>query len=281
MSYSAWEPYDSFGGTPVDTFFSQGSQFQQAKQNFMPASRTPDQNPMAGTNNSYPVMQSKKMDVIDQQAVQQQPVQQVQQQPKETSVKVPPAPAQGPSKWADISDYYQVNDYVYIAIAVLIVDVFVMFLVRYFPDVFGKSINIWYNRFKLSAVISDVLIIVLGFGIARYIYTEYIYPNYDWNPTYFTGLSVVVQIIHDVLFYFGVIKQVPQGHNGMIDVFKDYAASGGAKVIGADSAMMVGSSILSMLLKTAPAHITAFIGILSVYIVPYILETKNEYSGAV
>ena len=276
MSYSAWEPYDSFGGdNGSSNFFTQGSQFQQAKQNFMPPSRTPDQNPMA------PMMQTKKMDVIDQQAVQQQAPVQVPQQVQQTSVEIPAKPSQGPSKWADISDYYQVNDYVYIAIAVLIVDVFVMFLVRYFPDVFGKSINIWYNRFKLSAVLSDVLIIVLGFGIARYIYTEYIYPNYDWNPTYFTGLSVVVQIIHDVLFYFGVIKQVPQGHNGMIDVFKDYAASGGAKVIGADSAMMVGSSILSMLLKTAPAHITAFVGILSVYIVPYILETKNEYSGAV
>ena len=281
MSYSAWEPYDSFGGTPVNNFFTQGSQFQEAKQNFMPASRTPDQNPMAGNNNSYPVMQTKKMDMVDQQAVQQQPPVQVPQQAQQTSVEIPAKPQQSSSKWADISDYYQVNDYIYIAIAVVIVDVFVMFLVRYFPDVFGKAINIWYNRFKLSAVLSDVLIIVLGFGIARYIYTEYIYPNYDWNPTYFTGLSVVVQVIHDILFYLGVIKQVPQGHNGMIDVFKDYAGSGGAKVIGADSAMMIGSSVLSMLLKAAPAHLTAFIGILSVYIVPYILETKNEYSGAV
>jgi hypothetical protein len=192
-----------------------------------------------------------------------------------------PVPNQQPSssKWKDISDYYEVSDWVFIGIAVLLVDVIVLFLIRFFPDVFGKAINIWYNRFKLSAVISDVFIILLGFGISRYIYTEYIYPNYDWNPVYFTGLSVVVQVIHDILFYFGVIKPITPGHNAMIDVFKSYSESGGAKVIAADSGMMIASSFFSMALKAAPAHITAFIGLLAVYVVPYILETRNEFSG--
>lgn len=196
------------------------------------------------------------------------------------NVKVPdPSVQQSQSKWKDISDYYEVSDWVFLGIAVLLVDVLVLFLVRFFPDVFGKAINIWYNRFKLSAVISDVFIILLGFGIARYIYTEYIYPKYDWNPVYFTGLTVLVQIVHDVLFYFGVIKPITPGHNAMMDVFKTYAESGGAKVIAADSAMMVASSFFSMALKAAPAHITAFIGLLTVYVVPYILETRNEFSG--
>ena len=191
-----------------------------------------------------------------------------------------PVPAQQTgSKWKDISDYYEVSDWVFLGIAVLLVDVLVLFLIRFFPDVFGKAINIWYNRFKLSAVISDVFIILLGFGISRYIYTEYIYPNYDWNPLYFTGLSVVVQVIHDILFYFGVIKPITPGHNAMMDVFKQYSESGGAKVVAADSAMMIASSFFSMALKAAPAHITAFIGLLTVYVVPYILETRNEYSG--
>jgi hypothetical protein len=198
--------------------------------------------------------------------------------PGSKNVPVPP-PSQEGSKWKDISDYYEVSDWVFLGIAVLLVDVLVLFLIRFFPDVFGKAINIWYNRFKLSAVISDVFIILLGFGIARYIYTEYIYPKYDWNPIYFTGLSVVVQVIHDILFYFGVIKPITPGHNAMMDVFKTYSESGGAKVIAADSAMMIASSFFSMALKAAPAHITAFIGLLTFYVVPYILETRNEFSG--
>ncbi len=200
--------------------------------------------------------------------------------PKETEqVQLPPAPAPGPSKVPDVSDHYEVSDWVYIGIAVLLVDVLVLFLIRFFPDFFGKTINLWYNRFKLSAVLADVLIIMIGFGIARYIYTEYIYPNYDWNPAYFTGLAVVVQIIHDILFYFGVIKTVPRGQNAMMDVFKDYAESGGAKVIAADSAMMIGSSFFSMALKAMPAPWIPMVGLLVAYSVPFILETKNEFSG--
>lgn len=190
-----------------------------------------------------------------------------------------PQQAPSASSWKDISDYYEVSDWWYIVAAVIAVDVIVMFLVRFFPELFGKTINIWYNRFKLEAVLADVVIILIGFGLARYAYTEWIYPRFDWNPAYFTGLSVVIQVIHDVLFYFGIIKTVPSGQNAMIDVFKDYSEAGGAKVIAADSAMMAGSSILSMLLKAAPPHLTVFFGLVAVYCVPYLLEVKNNYSG--
>ena len=197
------------------------------------------------------------------------------------NVAVPPPAPTGPSKLPDVSDHYEVNDWVYIGIAVLLVDVIVMFLIRFFPDFFGKTINVWYNRFKLSAVLADVLIIMIGFGIARYIYTEYIYQKYDWNPAYFTGLAVVVQVIHDILFYFGVIKTVPRGQNAMMDVFKDYAEAGGAKVIAADSAMMIGSSFFSMALKAMPMPWIPMVGLLVAYTVPFILETKNEFAGMV
>ncbi len=62
----------------------------------------------------------------------------------------------------------------------------------------------------------------------------------------------------------------------MMDVFKDYAASGGAKVLAADAAMMVGSSILSIVLKGAAPHLTAAFGLLTLYALPYILYTKPQ-----
>jgi len=182
------------------------------------------------------------------------------------------------SRWADISEFEEVNDWLYIGLAVLAVDVVVIGLVRFFPAIFGKSLNLWYNRFKLSAVIADVVIIMLGIGIARYAYTEWIYPTYDWNPLYFTGTTVVVQLIHDVLFYLGIIRQVPYGHNAMIDVFKEYS-SGGAKILAGDAGMIASSNVIAMLLKAAPPHLTAFIGLLIVYTLPYILETRNNYSN--
>lgn len=204
----------------------------------------------------------------------------VAQNPESKAVPLQQQPA-GPSKWKDISEYEEVLDWVYIVVAVLMVEVFVIFLTRFYPDLLGKTLNIWYNRFKLSAVLADVLIILIGFGISRYVYTEYVYPTKDWDPVYFTGTAVGVQVLHDLLFYFGVIRQVPTGHNGMIDVFKTYAESGGAKIIAADSAMMIGSSVISMLLKAAQPHVVVATALVTAYALPYILETRNEFSNIV
>jgi hypothetical protein len=197
--------------------------------------------------------------------------------PEVNNVQVP-TPQPKKSIWSDISDYEDLTDFAYIGIAVLVVDALVLFLIRYFPGVFGKSINVWYNRFKLNAVIADVFIIVIGFAVARYIYSEYIYPTYDWNALYFTATATVTQIIHDIGFYFGIVKPIPAGHNAMIDIFKMYGEEVGVKGIASDSGLMIASSGLAMILKTAPAHITALVGLIGMYMVPYILETRNQFS---
>ena len=197
------------------------------------------------------------------------------QQPQETK---PQQEHQKKSTWADISEYEEIRDWIYIFLGILVTEVILLFLVRYFPEFFGKFLNIWYNRFKLSAVLADVFIIALGIGISRYVYTEFIYPKHDWSPLYFTGLTVVVQVLHDILFYMGVIQQVPKGQNAMIDVFKEYASSAGSRAILGDSALMISSVGLAMIFKGMEAHSTAFLGILAVYALPYILETRNDYS---
>jgi hypothetical protein len=182
-------------------------------------------------------------------------------------------------KGADISNYRIVSDFTYIFLAVLAVDVIVIFLVRYYPDFFGTTINRWYDLFGLNAVIADVVIIVIGFAIARYVYTLYVKRKFaagKWSPAIFTGTLVGTQLLHDLAFYYGIITQIPRGHNLMMDVFKDYAASGGVKVLAADAAMMVGSSILSIVLKGAAPHLTAAFGLLTLYALPYILYTKPQ-----
>lgn len=180
-------------------------------------------------------------------------------------------------KGADISNYKDTMDFFYIFLAVLAVDVIVIFLVRFYPNFFGSYINKWYDLFGLSAVIADVVIIVIGFAIARYAYSFYIKKKFaggKWSPAIFTGTLVVTQLLHDLGFYYGVITQVPRSTNLMLDVFKDYAASGGYKILAADAGMMVGSSILSIVLKGAAPHLTALFGLLTLYALPYILYQK-------
>jgi hypothetical protein len=124
----------------------------------------------------------------------------------------------------------------------------------------------------------DITSILIGFGIARYIYTEYVYPKNDWNQWYFTGLAILVQVTHDFLFYLGVIRQVPEGQNGIVDLLKKYADNGSWRVVAADSVMMAGTSVGAMLLKAFPLHGVIFLGLAGAYALPYFMEVRNEFS---
>lgn len=190
-----------------------------------------------------------------------------------------PQPVPTKTEWADISEYEELNDWYFLVVAVLIIEVVTLAAIRFFPSFFGKAVNVWYNRFNLNAVASDMLIILLGFGLSRYIYSEWIYPKYDWNPLYFTGLSVVIQVVHDALFYLGIVTQIPVGSNSIIDLLKGYGQEVGAKAILADSVMMTGTSLATMALKSAAPHLVLFVGLLSAYAIPFVLAKKNEYSN--
>jgi hypothetical protein len=174
----------------------------------------------------------------------------------------------------DISDYKEVSDIPLLFFAILTIDVTVLFLTRYFPGFFGKPLNDWYTKFGLAAVLSDVLVILIGFLIARYLYTWYFKAEYGWNPLTFAGLLVAVQAVHDFLFYIGVILPIPKGHNDMMDVFKAYAASAGGKIIGGDALLMLGSLGVALWFKTQPSHIVASVSVLVSYALTYILFTK-------
>jgi hypothetical protein len=203
----------------------------------------------------------------------------MQKKPSLAEEDVDIGPIKGPSQ-PDIGNYKQVYDLVYILIAILIVDVAVIFLVRYSPEMFGSVLNKWYDVFGLNGVIMDVGIIFIVFMLARYVYTGYVKEKFadgKWCPYKFVATLVGLQVFHDLLFYYGVINQLPRGHNSVIDTFKDYSVKGPV-VIAGDSVMMIASAGIAMLLKSQPTHIVASVGSLFAYVVPYILYTKNVYS---
>ena len=146
------------------------------------------------------------------------------------------------------------------------VDFVVIVLSKFFP--LTKTLGTWYADFGLVAMGSDILIIVLGIALA-----QLLVPGIKgWN---LVGLSVLIQVIHDVLFYVLVILGVPTGQNAIIDLFKKYAAEGSWKIIVADSAMVASSVLLMEWLdaKYTDSQI-AFAGILAVYSLLYIIYTK-------
>ena len=146
------------------------------------------------------------------------------------------------------------------------VDFAVIVLSKFFP--LTRALGTWYSKFGLVAIGSDILIIVLGIALAMLIS-----PGISgWN---LVRLSVLIQIVHDVLFYFIVILGVPAGQNAIIDLFKSYAAEGSWKIIVADAGMVAASVFLMEYLENnVPSDQIKFLGILAVYSLLYILYTK-------
>ena len=60
----------------------------------------------------------------------------------------------------------------------------------------------------------------------------------------------------------------------MIDVFKDYAAENGGKILAADALLMTGGVVGSMILKGLPTHINVMTLIITLYSLCFILYTK-------
>jgi hypothetical protein len=179
----------------------------------------------------------------------------------------------------DISDYYNVNDTLLIIFATLMAETILIFLVRYLPSLFSKELNHWYSDFTWTAVLSDISIIVLGFLLTRYIYTTWIKPSYGWNPLLFLGLLVVLQVIHDLLFYAAIILPIPIGHNNVIDLLKKYSLHDGPKIIGGDALLMLMAAFVAFYYKSEPLHVIVTASIFAIYNLTYILHTKSPYES--
>jgi hypothetical protein len=174
---------------------------------------------------------------------------------------------------ANLGNYKAIEDWWFILPAIWFVDTVVIFLARFFPQYLGKPLNEWYDEFGLAASISDVLIIAIVIAITRYIYTIFFMEEEGWSIWYFIGLAILIQIIHDLIFAFGVIKPIPQGHNSMIDVFKKYMQHGPV-IVAADAAMVAGSIGLAAYLKNRDYHYTISVALLTGYSLTYILYTN-------
>jgi uncharacterized protein YacL len=125
----------------------------------------------------------------------------------------------------------------------------------------------WYSQYNLSAVIADVLIILIGLIITRAIY-YYIFDSFSIIK--FVILAVIVQIIHDILFYV-FFSNIPRGVNKMLDTFKDYARDVSYKAILADSGMMIMSCLIAYYLVNKNTNTNIIVLITFLYLLPYLL----------
>jgi hypothetical protein len=166
----------------------------------------------------------------------------------------------------NIADFKNTSDYLPLLNAVLITDLFVILLLN-IKVIKSKVLRQWYSQYNLSAVIADVLIILIGLIITRFIY-YYIFKTF--SIVKFIILAVIVQVTHDILFYV-FFTNIPRGFNRMLDTFKDYANDVSYKAILSDSGMMIMACLIAFYLANKNLNTNIIVLIIVLYLLPYFL----------
>ena len=166
----------------------------------------------------------------------------------------------------NIDNFNNVSDYLPLFTAVLITDLLVILLSN-MGIINSKVLKKWYAQYNLSAVMADVLIILLVLILTRFIY-YYIFDTFSLLK--FISLAVVLQILHDILFAM-LFTSIPRGVNRMIDTFKDYGSEASYKAIISDSCMMISSSLIATYLVNQSTNTNIIVLIVSSYLLPYLL----------
>jgi uncharacterized protein YacL len=166
----------------------------------------------------------------------------------------------------NISNFYNVNDYLYILNAAIIVDIIFIYWsnINYIKSFWLKK---WYQLFTLSAFIADIFSIVIGITLTRLFYYM-IFKNF--SLILFIILAVIIQLIHDLTFY-KFFSSIKKGKNKMLDVFKEYAKEVSYKILIADASMIISTCIISSLLANFSISVNIFLFIVLFYLAQYFI----------
>ena len=171
-------------------------------------------------------------------------------------------------------------DFTTIMTTTVVVELLFLSVFRLVPSGGGSkwmSINQWYTGLRWSAVLLDILSIMVGFYIALAIYNYLLKENMirkDNQLITLLAIVLCVQILHDILFYTLVIKNTPMGINQVMDEFIDYAEKVGINAIIGDSLMYIIGTPLLLYMNTQSHKTKEFVSIISLYITGYLIYHK-------
>jgi hypothetical protein len=168
-------------------------------------------------------------------------------------------------------NYNNKFEYIPIITANIYADLFIIFVTYAKIYVNFKSLEGWYKKYRLSAMIADILIGVLYILLGRYIVYK---SGLRVGLTEFAGICVFIQLIFDFLFYI-LFTIIPKGSNGMLDYFKVYSKEAGFSALLGDSFLVIMAVILSALLNQRSYDTNIVLLIMGIYLVPYFIYMKD------
>jgi hypothetical protein len=128
----------------------------------------------------------------------------------------------------------------------------------------GSAIKNWYDKFQSVAVLSDYLSVMIGILLGKFLMPSL--------PLLYSAL--IVQVLHDILFYILVLTPMPTGHNAVIDLLKTYSKQAGVGIILYDS-LMIGSSVVLYETIQNYSNSSLILSLLiGIYALTYIVYTK-------
>lgn len=182
------------------------------------------------------------------------------------------------SKTTDLKpliNYKNHFEYVPIITSNLYADLLIVFIT--FSGILGykaqswKILTNWYKKYRLSAMMADILIGVLYLLLARYIAHS---QKLKLNLFEFGVLSVAIQIILDLAFYV-LFSLLPKNQNHMLDLFKNWARYSKLDALWGDSILVLFGVIVSAFLNQKSFDFNMVALIMGLYLVPYTIYMKN------
>ena len=162
--------------------------------------------------------------------------------------------------------------------ATCLIEVFMLYLFRFTRSPFtGKAINQWYTNLGWSAVILDLLSVLIGFYLAKFLYLYLVNNSIiskDYEFIKFLGLVLLIQITHDFSFYFLFIKNAKKGMSKVMDEFIYYANSVKTGAIIGDSFMYLLATPILFVLYQLSNDINIFTSIVCLYLIGYFVYQK-------
>ena len=144
--------------------------------------------------------------------------------------------------------------------------------------VYNWLVKNWWTNLQWTAIILDMASIMGGFYLAKFAYFTLLNNNIITNayPIFkYSGILIIIQVIHDIMFYFNAILPIPRGTNYVIDLFKDYAKIAKSDAITGDSLMYLIALPMLFTLYYLGDDLKTFICILCLYLLGYLIYKKR------
>jgi hypothetical protein len=175
-------------------------------------------------------------------------------------------------KLHDIGDYSEVDDFRPM-ISGSLVSMNIALALGRMGALKSNSFNTYFDTFGLEGILANTSLVVLIIQAARWLYTRfYTAGQKPWSPLVFMAVLLATQVSYDLLFYFGIVNQLPPGNNEMVDALKAYAKENGPRALGGQSIFVLVAAFFAMLLKEV-SFVTSFVIVTATfYLLPYIIS---------